>query len=167
MRAILLFVFLLLPLQLSLAHGSGTSFEKEINGLLVDIGYEPEIAQAGEQVLFDFGLRSKTDDAETSFDSVWIRIEQGGRTLIASGVAQPPLGPATLLVALPSASVESLTVYTRFEKDGKALAEASFSLPVLGSLQENTPAPFQDSLPLLLGAILGVVVGFIFGRKTL
>lgn len=44
--------------HLALAHGEGPSLEKNVGNYIVDIGYEPEIIEAGSSVIFDFSLLS-------------------------------------------------------------------------------------------------------------
>src|SRR3989344_1463756 len=92
---------ILLGAALAYAHSEGTSLEKQVGDYTVDIGYEPEELRTGERLLLDFNLLS-TEGSPVDFTSVWVRLEEGGESVVATGVAKPAVGPATLLLKLPA-----------------------------------------------------------------
>lgn len=134
------------------AHSEGASFEKQAGGYIIDIGYEPENPQAGQRLLLNFSLLD-TEERPEDFTSVWVRLEDGGESVVATGVAKPALGPATLLMKMPSAG--ELTLYARFERSGTVLAEASFPL----SVGEGEQSSSGKSDNWLLSALAGLIVG--------
>ena len=135
-RAIGLPVFLCLVFFLApffgLAHGDGASFEKEIGGYLVDIGYSAPEPEAGEAVSFEFGLKNNSKEDmgnDVPFDDVWVKIASEEETIVfASGIYNSKFGGPRLNYVFPKEG--TYTISARFESDSGALTEASFSLVV-------------------------------------
>ena len=154
---------ILLGAALAYAHSEGTSLEKQVGDYVVDIGYEPENLQAGQRLLLNFDLLD-TEERPKDFTSVWVRLEEGSESLLATGVAKPAIGPATLLIKLPASG--GVTLYARFERAGTVLAEASFPL----SVGEGEQSGSDGSRKLLLGGLAGLIVGalgaFFLKRRT-
>ena len=79
-------------------------------------------------------------------------MEQGGKTVLATGIAYAKIGGTTLVWTPNSAG--PLTVSVRYEKGDNVLADTSFGLVV---------AAIQEGVSLFFLAALGVVVlGVIF-----
>ena len=142
-------VLLMVPLVAS-AHSDESSFETRVGAYTVDIGYDPATAQAGERLLLDFKLLD-AQEYDVAYDQVWVRVEQSGNTILATGVARATLGPTTVLLLTPSES-GPLTISARYEKGGKPLAESSFMLAVVSE------ATSTKLLPLAIG-LLALCIG--------
>ena len=113
-------LLLALPLYVS-AHGSGVSIERQVGEYLVDIGYSPSPIEELAEVRFDFSLRRLDGSHEEPFDRIWVRIEGGGRTFFASGIAKAEFGPTTLLFRFSQAGEHVLSV--RYENNGEIVTE--------------------------------------------
>ena len=144
-------VSIIVPL-VAFAHGDGASFERQVGDYIVDVGYEPENPQVGERLLLDLNILN-ADESPQDFTSVWVRLEEGGGSVLATGVAKSAVGPTTLLMKMPSAG--EFTLYARFELSGTVLAEASFSL----SVGEGEQSSSGNSDNWLLSALAGLIVG--------
>lgn len=135
------------------AHSGGASFEEKIGEYFIDIGYDPAAPTAGENILLDLNLWKEKDISLADFDSAWVRLEQGGKTILATGVARPEFGTMTVSLKLPSEPGE-MTLHVRFEEKGSTepiVAEKSFTFPI-------APSP-SAPLPPLVWAIVGFGVG--------
>ena len=135
------------------AHTTGFSHEETIGNYHVDIGYDPEIPRAQDRLLLDLGLLD-TAGMAVPFTHVWVRIEQDGKTVLATGVGRATYGPTTLFMMTP-ATVAPLTVHVRFELEGEKLVETSFELPMQAG-KDSAAVPGWA-----LGAPLGLFIGAI------
>jgi len=145
--------------SIALSHGTGASFEQEVGEFRIDVGYEPAELRAGDKLVLDFDVLG-AGGSSVPFDSVWVRLEREDRTLLATGVARPRIGPTTLLLTLPEEPGEAV-LSTRFERAGETLAEASFPFVVHAGEGE------ADSLPAwLLPSLVALLAGFVFGRLS-
>lgn len=142
----------------ALAHGAGTSYEVQIGEYLVDVGYQPDELVAGERVVFDFVIVK--DGIELPFEEVWVRLQHGSSTLLATGIAQPTIGRTTLLYVLPQ-DIRSLTVHARFQNEQETMAEVSFMLPVRAG---DVSIWEYWWTPILAGAVLGGGAAFFYRR---
>lgn len=134
------------------AHGAGASLEKEVGQYKVDIGIDPEFPMGGDRMVFDFDLLEK-DATPVTFDYAWVRLEQGGKLLFASGIRRADIGPTSLLYLLPAEAEGELAISVRYQKGERSLAEADFRLPV-----ESREEPYVW-LPLAVSALLGAILG--------
>jgi hypothetical protein len=129
------------------AHTEGASFEQAVGAYTIDVGYEPEKPTTAERVVFDFDLRD-TDDARVDFDTVWVRLEQDQRLVLATGVNRNAVGGATLVWVPPMAGEAHMTV--RYMRAGNVLSESTFVLPVTeGAESSVVPGVARDGLLLL------------------
>lgn len=160
---------LAIPLSSVSAHGLGTSLEREVDGYFVDVGYDPDPLRANRSVRFDFELYDEpvTDDTASAksidYTSVWVRLEQEGRTILATGVAKALWGPTTLLMDLPE-TVGPLTVHVRYERGEEVLVDTSFTLNVEQS-PEQTGISNNPVLPGLGGLVVGALLAFLVLRR--
>lgn len=156
---------LALPWFYAHAHGTGASFEKEINGYLIDVGYDPVILAAQEQQRFDFGVSKKGSTEAVDFTDIWVRIAPKERGIIfASGIHRPDFGLPGMTFTFPRAGEYELTV--RFQKNGNVIAETSFPLTVETG-EAGTPAASRMGtiVSLGIGIILGVGIGLFIARQ--
>ena len=155
-----LFGFLSVP-TLTLAHSTGASFEKDVGLYRVDIGYDSEQIVGGDRVVFDFNL-GLADAPETNadYDYVWVRLQNGDKTLLATAISKADVGATTLLYTLPQDARGELTLSARFQKGSAVLAESDFSLPVTSYEDEGSWRPFAGVG--LLGAAVGIFASFVF-----
>ena len=162
-------VFLAVPFSSVSAHGLGASMEREVEGYFVDVGYDPSPLRAERAVRFDFELYDEpvTDDRTSArsidYTSVWVRLEQEGRTILATGVAKALWGPTTLLMDLPSI-VGPLTIHVRYERGEEVLVGTSFTLNVEQSPDQTG---FSDSpvVPAFGGLVVGAALAFFIVRR--
>lgn len=146
------------------AHGTGASFEQDAGTYRVDIGYEPEELRAGDTLLLNFNLLT-SEGRPANFSSVWVRIEEGSESILATGVAKPAVGPATLLLTLPTSA--EFTLHVRFERGETVLAEASFPFTVApGEESRSNNDVGQWVFGGLAGLILGMLGTLLLGRRT-
>lgn len=161
MRAsfVTLIVFCAVFPSIVVAHGTGASFESESGPYVVDIGYEPEVFEAGEQSKFDFSLTREGEEQLAAFAQVWVRILQDGKTVFASGVHRQDFGPTTLLYTFPEKGGYELEASYRAQ-DGE-IASATFPISVAAS---GNSSVVLDPVSAALGAFLafGVAAAYVF-----
>jgi len=151
----------LLAAELAYAHGDGASFEAQVGEYFMDIGYEPEVPVAGETLLLDLNLWREQNVSRADFDSAWVRLSQDGKTVLATGVAKPDLGPMTVLVQLPE-DAGDLSLDVRFEKRGLedwVVAEKTFTFS--SESQKSSPLTSENFIQIALGFALGALVAFL------
>jgi hypothetical protein len=153
---VLIALLLIVPFGVVSAHTTGASFEKTVEGgkYKVDIGYDPSDLVAGERMVLDFSVRKIPSLEPVHFDHVWVRLVDETDTLLATGVAQMPFGPTTLLYVIPETVAGDLKLSMRFEDGERTIAETEVMLPV-------EPAPKETEIPVL--AILSCLVGLLVG----
>lgn len=135
-----------------LAHSFGKSIEKEVDGYLVDIGYNAQSFEAGDPVRLDLNLLKDGDPVE--FSDVWLRINKGPKTIIAGNLGRPPLGKTGITLVMPEGG--DYTFNARFMNDGETIVEFSDSLSVSGSAGGSS----QSLTKLIIIGIIGVLAGF-------
>lgn len=150
--------FAVAPLSLH-AHESGASFEQKAGGYTVDVGYDAERFVAGERVVFDLELLDGSG-APVRYERAWVRIQEGERVVLATGIAEAPVGKTTLLYRFSDAAPSEGSISVRFEGKNAPLAEASFPF----SIEKNPSAP--PSTPLVAGvtALSALIFGVAAGR---
>jgi len=166
-KIIIITVFIFCVAQLANGHGLGQSLEKEVNGYVVDVGYDAvDKIQAGDATRFDFNLLNKDKSEIADFDHVWVRIAPQDAGIVFAGFLYRPEFLLTgMSYTFQEASKYELTV--RFlDKEDKTLAEASFPLEIVSD--ETFSASFK-SVQTVVGAVIGFFAGvglaFIFLRK--
>lgn len=155
MKRIFLFLllFLIFTPQAS-AHLLGSSFEKEVDGYMLDMGYSPEEFVAGETHMFDFAILDAASRDLLEFNDLWVRIEKDRRTVYATGVSSGFNNVPTMLFTFPEAG--EYTVYIRFQQEGmEKMAEAEFPITVAAGSGQVLPLP-EIGLSLLVGVFSGV-----------
>ncbi|HYF10412.1 MAG TPA: hypothetical protein VD967_02290 [Candidatus Paceibacterota bacterium] len=157
MKYLAIAMLLLIP-GFVLSHADGKSFEaKTPDGYAIDIGYS-ELPQAGIATTFDFNVRDAEGKA-VSFDQIWVRIGKGPATYVATGLAKASIGKTVLTYRFPGSGTYEMEV--RFERDGKSLAEHTFSLnPQAMQIDTNTGGLLA---PLSQPGLLSVSVAFLLG----
>ena len=170
-----LFIFSLLASGLALsapallAHGTGESFEKALDGYYVDIGYNPAPASEDELISFDWVLKKETESgADVPFTQVWMRIMKGGETIFAGGVGNSVVGgPRMAYMFTEQGSYE---ISSRYEQSGVELVSVSFPLEMTevasGGVTEEGEGTFGSITPagLLIGFGAGVLLVLALGR---
>ncbi len=141
-------------------HATGISIEREVNGYLVDIGYDTDPIVEDEPVRFDFALYRADGSGSVPFTRVWVRFEKDKRTLYATGVARPEFGATGALVTLPEAGEYTLSV--RFENEEQTIVEMSTPFAVARNRAESTPVPWWIAALALAG---GLGVGVYAGKR--
>jgi len=141
-----------------LAHTSGKSLEQEVNGFLVDVGFDSEIITENTPLALDFSLVDKAGNKDVDFDSVWLTIKNKDETIFASGIEKAKLGRTTMLYTFPQSG--NYTLSLRFMKEDFAHTQASFPLTIETMKEDNNF--IESNFLLLLGTFIGVLVGGIF-----
>lgn len=146
------------------AHGSGTSFERDVAGVRVDIGYAPEELVAGGSALFDFAISDPTSGEEVPYTDIWVRLHQNRDSFFASGLAKASIGATTMLFQFPEAGTYQLSV--RFQDAGETVAETTFEVPVVSGADTESRASnlWTYAALLFFGAGAGGLIGWLFQR---
>jgi len=139
------------------AHGSGASFEKQVDDVLIDVGYSVEEFSTDSSVVFDFGLKDSTE-TKVLFTDVWVRIVKDTSTVFATGVHNARLGGAIMTYTFSESGNYELSV--RYQNDGESVAAAVFPLSVEKS--SNGKGDEISSLKNLILGFLGVLLVVIF-----
>lgn len=132
------------------AHETGASLEAEEGGYFIDIGYNPEQIVERESAVFDFSL--KKEDSVQEFDFAWVRISNGGKTVLATGIGKSEFGRTVLTYAFPEAGLYEIDV--RFQQGTQTLAEQAFPI----SVEQGSEKDQQDSI-VLGGVFAGACLG--------
>jgi hypothetical protein len=157
---ILLFILMFIP-ALASAHGGQPSFEKEVNGYLVDIGYDQIGIRPGEEVAFDFDLFAEDGLAFAPFTAVEVHIWDPDNEVFHETIANDGVNVPTIKVAFPVEGKYTLQAIYRNEEE--VLADASFELPVdkiSGSVGRGI-----NAATYVLAAALFVFAGYIIVRS--
>lgn len=149
-------LFLLISAPMALAHGTGSSFEADVDGYLIDIGYNTEEFITGSQVLFDFGLETSSE-YNIEYSDVWVRLIKDGKTVYASGVYNSGFGGARMTYTFPGEGEYELAV--RYQKGSEKIVSASFPIKVSSGESEDGGASTINFASIILG-ILGLGVGY-------
>lgn len=148
-----------------LAHSEGASFEQVVGDYLIDVGYDPEEITAGEPVRFDFELQDSSNEKETNFTNIWVRIEQGNKAFFAGSIARARFGLTGILYTFGEKGDYEL--FVRFEDDNGAIVETFFPVTVKNGSEENEGSDgYTDIFLALLGGLaLGILVSLMIKRK--
>lgn len=118
------------------AHSLGSSFEATTSPYFIDIGYTPDVFEAGASARFEFELRDLATRDLFDYDHVWVRISRGREALLATGVAHQDLGPTTLLYEFAEPGEFSLDVSYRSGRMGE-IATSSFPVTVFPAKEQG------------------------------
>lgn len=153
-------------MQAVYGHGLGQSLEKEVDGYVIDVGYDAsDKVYAGEAIRFDFNLWEKNRTDPADFDHVWVRIAPGEGILFAGFLYRPEFLLTGMSYAFANAGRYELTV--RFlDKDGKSIAEASFPIEVFSDKSVwSSLLNGGTAIGAVLGFVLGIIITFLVKRK--
>ncbi len=156
-RVFVIVLFLILSVNTVYAHGLGASFEKTVSKYFIDIGYDPSVMTEGEQTTFSFTILTDNTKDLVEFDSVWVRIMEGRRAILATGIDAGINSAPTMIYTFPKDGEYRL--FVRFEKGDDTLAEAEFPMTVVR--QEEGSSEYLIPLASLAGGIL-IGVGSVF-----
>lgn len=156
MKTLLVLLALALLPGSALAHGDAPSFETEVDGYRIDIGYSSASPTEDEALLFDFALASVSSGSDVPFSDVWVKIEdERGAVVFASGIHNAEFGGPRMSYRFPEGG--TYTVSARYENGPDALVEASFPLTVSSAADGVGNYGFGIG-GFLLGALLAVAV---------
>ena len=145
-------------------HGLGQSLEKQVNGLIMDIGYDAiDSIYAEDTIHFDFNLWKDGKTEIVDFSHVWVRIAPGsGEGIVFTGFLHRPEFVLTgMSYTFQKPGEYELTV--RFlDKDDNILAEESFPLTVEKS---GSGLPMNIIIGLGIGIVVGAGVTFFLVNK--
>ena len=135
------------------AHVTGLSWTATTTPYVVDVGYDPNVFQAGQSARFDFVLRDEKTGDIAPYDHVWVRLMHDDTTLLATGVRRQSIGPTTLLFGLIESGDYKLEASFR-DIDGNDLAVESFPM----SIKKGSSSSFDYAV-----AGIAFIVGLIAG----
>ena len=148
-------------------HGLGQSFEKEVTGYVVDIGYDaPGAIISGQTIRFDFNLWSDKGKEEIAdFSYVWVRIAPREGISFASFLHYPKPLLTGMSYTFQKSGQYELTA--RFlDKNDKALAEVSF--PLIVERGEFERQLLLQGLGAGFGGLaLGFLIALLLRKKSL
>ena len=145
----------IVPLSV-LAHASGVSYQSDVNGYAVDVGYSNPAPTEGESVIFDFRLKKAGPAGDdVPFTDVWVKIENtdSKNVVFASGVHNAQFGGSRMSYVFPG--VGNYTISVRYENEDKTIVESAFPLSIILA---NSPRNGPISTEILYG-LIGLVVG--------
>ncbi len=155
----------LIPFPFSFAHMAG-SFEKEMDGYLIDVGHDPNPISADESAYFSAGLLNSTTETPAQFDKVWLRLSIKGKVVYA-GTHLPENGFASMSTVLPEGGAYTLSV--RFYNGGqvKALAAADFPFTVDGAIGKGSMLNGKWGAAFLIaGMLIAGIIGYVIGSSA-
>ena len=158
-------VIFILCIPFSFAHLDG-GFDQEVNGYLIDVGYDPNPIFADYPLMLSIGVLNATTQAPIEVSKVWVRLstEEG---VVYAATHLPEHGVAPLSMILPKAGEYTLSVRF-YQGDGpKSIASADFPLTVNGGA--GSSGAFGNSWAVLFlfsGMVVAGIVGFIFGKAV-
>lgn len=159
---ILAFLCVLLP-GAALGHSDGAFWESIVDPYVLDIGYDPPAAVAGDSMRFDFALWDTARENIIPFSSVWVRVKHENETILATGVHRQSLGPTTLLYRFEQAGKYTLEVSFRDDKDDEVVKE-SFPFEIAPSGDRSTYGLF--ALLVLIGLVAGVLISYALLKRS-
>lgn len=142
------------------AHGAGSSWEREVEGMRIDIGYDPRAFEVDKTAVFDFALVDPRSGTDVPVDEVWVRLARGESAVLAAGLVPPEAAKTTLLYAFDREG--SYTLSASYRKGGETLAEATFPFSVEAHADA---APAASWLLYALGAALAGLIALYTYRK--
>jgi hypothetical protein len=148
------------------AHGDGASLEKDVDGYLVDVGYDPDTLVSQEVVVLDFSLIESESQTPVEFSDVWVKISSADEVVFATSINKARIGLTTLTYAFPDEGEYVLSA--RYQSGNDTLVETEFPLRVSASAEvgedkipESGNSSGNNSIVYLgAGTILGLIMGF-------
>ncbi len=156
---ILVFLFLILSVNSAFSHGFGASFEKTVSKYFIDVGYDPFEMTEGDQTTFSFTILTDSTKDLVEFDSVWVRIMDGKRAILATGIDAGINSAPTLIYTFPREG--EYTLFVRFEKGDETLAEADFPMTVVRE-EEDGLGKLVPLVSVACGILIGIGAMFAF-----
>lgn len=142
------------------AHGESPSFEKEVDGYLMDIGYSIASPDPGQAVRFDFDLfTGEIDDLQfVPFTDVTLDITKDGFPVMMKTLPNVPPNVPGLNFAFSQNGIYDLNVAYNL-KDGKKV-QSTFEFPVGIQTDESRAFAFENTAHYVLGTIV-LLVGLV------
>ncbi len=154
----ILVAFLFIPL--AFAHSDLPSFEKTVDGYLIDVGYSIEHPEPKQDVRFTFDLYSGTGDAIAfaPFKAVTFTVSHEGETVFTKTLQNVAPNVPALTYAFPESDTYDIGIsYER--ADGKS--EATFQLPVgATSAHGHVDSVWDERMHYILGTGLFLFAAF-------
>jgi len=125
---IISFILIILNLFIVNAHLEGGQ-DKEIDGYVVDLGWDPEFPKLNEKVAISINIANATDFDIVDPTSVWVRISSE-RDVVFAGTLNPKLGNAALIYTFPEEGSFDINIRI-FDKE-ELLIDTDFFLNVKG-----------------------------------
>ncbi len=148
------------------ANGFGMTFDKVVGDYTVNVDYDASTGiYSGSPVQFAFQLFNKDRSQQLEFNNVWVSIipadkGQFAQPVFAGSIAGSTFPPSGVTFVFPSAG--SYTLSLSYEKNNKAIAEATFPLEVqAGDTSTGQKGFFSFSSDVFKGA-LGVLALWLF-----
>ena len=162
------------------ANGFGVTLDQQVGDYVVNVDYDAIAGiYSGDAVQFAFQLFNKDRSQQLDFGDVWVSITPEKKGQIFSqpvfdgGLVGSTFPPSGMMFVFPFAG--SYTLNLRYEKDNKAIAEASFPLDVRagskgvdtgGSFFRLTNDFFKGAVAVLIVVMIFVVGRSFFRKKT-
>ncbi len=145
---------------LAQAHSTGFTYEAPVGEYFVDIGANRMEIEPNELTLFEFNLYPKSDvNNLAEFDSVYVTVADQKSGVVYAGAVHSPGTDVLTVMSYSFPAGGEYEMSARFDKDGDALAEVTFTVPVKGSVGAEQMLKFA-----LLGGI--IVLGTLFWMKN-
>ena len=138
--------FIILISGVANAHLEGGK-DKEVNGYVIDLGYDPKVPQANQKIIFVVNLFNETTDEVIEPTSVWIRISSS-KDVVFAGTFKPDLGNIAFSFTFPETDAYEIT--TRFFDDEEIMVETDFDINVEGKTNYSNIIIFVLSLILAI-----------------
>jgi hypothetical protein len=159
-RPKLIFFFALFALYLNFVEGHlAGGLDKQVNGYVVDLGYEPAVMKANEKTVIALSLLNASTSDIVDFDGLWVRIFSD--EVVFAGTFKQEAGNAAFTFTFPEAGSYELTA--RFFDDEKMVVETDFAVEVGDDGDVNQ---FSYSSIIIL-ALTILVLFLIFKRHML
>lgn len=137
----------------------GQRLEKTVGQYIVDIGTDQMLAPvAGSPVEFDFNLLKGDTRELLDYTSVWVSISKNSQSYLSGNIIPAAAGPTLILFNFPESGNYELN--TVFYKNDKAVADATFSLPIA-----NGPGNFS-LIATIFKAIMNGFIPFAIGAAA-
>lgn len=139
------------------AHGDRPSFEREVHGYLIDVGYEHEILETGVEEAFDFDLYTGTgaDIAFAPFTHIDVTFTDPRGNKEGFALKNEQSFIPTLKHTFLRKGMYQLAV--RYRNDEETLAFVTFDVPV-GNQSHFSPTSALSVIVVLLLISVGAVL---------
>jgi|CXWL01.1.fsa_nt_gi hypothetical protein len=155
------------------AHGDMPSFEKMVDGYLVDIGYTDATPAVGQEITFNADLFTGAGDAIkfAPFQTVSLVVMKDGNQLIAKTLPSVEPNIPSFKISFPETGTYSIVV--AFDRGEGSVIRVDFPLQVSGSEKaeiNNNAEEVENLSHYLLGTVLlifGAVATVIMIRQRM